>query len=97
MNTIEFIYYFAGSIFYTLLIGGFVWFIISLFRVWKCEGKINKLYTELETKINKEKERPVVTALIEGAIKKLKEEYKPKIEELERKRKFILDKLPFIK
>ncbi len=97
MTRIEFIYYFLGNIFYVLLISGFVWFVVSLFRVRNYERKINKLYNELEAKINKEKERQASMPFIEGAIKKLKEEYEPKIKELEKERKFILDKLPFIK
>jgi hypothetical protein len=86
MERIEFIYYLLGNVFYGIIIGGFVWYIISLVRAW--------LY---EKEINKEKDQPVAMPIIEGAIKKLKKDYEPKIKELERKRQFILDKLPFIK
>ncbi len=47
--------------------------------------------------INEEKKRRTSMEIINLRIKHLKEEYKPKIEELERERKFLLDKLPFIK
>lgn len=90
-------YYFLGIIISTLLISGFIWFIISLFRVQSYERKINKLYHELEIKIKQEKDKPVVMPVIEGRIKNLKEGYEPKIKTLERNRQFILDKLPFIK
>jgi len=97
MARIELIYYISGSILYILLIGGFLWFVISLFRVWNYERKINKLYSELEVQIEEEKNRLVSMPIIEGRIKKLKEDYKPRIKGLERKRQFILEKLPFIK
>ena len=72
-------------------------YVLSLIKVMCYERKINNLYKELENKIQKEKERAVAMPFIEGAIKNLKEEYEPKIKELERKRRFILQKLPFIK
>jgi len=97
MERIEFIYYLLGNIFYVLIIGGFVWYIITLIRAWLYEKEINKLYDELREKIKKEKERRAAMPNIELSIKNLKEEYDPKIKELERKRQFILDKLPFIK
>jgi len=97
MTTIELIYYIAGSILYILLILGFIWFIINLFRVWDYERKLNKLHSELEFKTEQEKGRLASMPAIERRINNLKENYKVKIEELERKRKFILDKLPFIK
>jgi len=97
MERMEFIHYLLGNIFYGLMILGFVWYIISLIRIWLYERKINKLYKELETGINKERQRKAPMAFIEGAIKKLKEDYEAKIEESKRKRRFILDKLPFVK
>jgi hypothetical protein len=97
MTCLEFIYYLSTSILSILIIGGFIWFVISLFRVYGYEKGINKLYIELEDKIDKEKKRPAPMCFIKGRIEKLKTEYEPKIKELERKRQFILDKLPFIK
>ena len=61
------------------------------------EKQINKLYKEKEEKIEKERRSTKLTAHIEGAIKNIKEEYNPKIEELERKRRFLSDKIPFLK
>ena len=97
MTKIELIYYISGGTIYILLIGGFAWFVISLFRVRNYEREINKLYSELEIKIEQEKDRLASMPAIERRIKNLKEGYELKIKELERKRKFILDKLPFIK
>ena len=71
--------------------------IILLFVFLEYEKQINKLYEEKEEKIEKERRSTKLTAHIEGAIKNIKEEYKPKIEELERKRRFLLDKVPFLK
>ena len=61
------------------------------------EKQINKLYKEKEDKINKERESTKLTMHIEEAIKNIKEEYEPKIEELERKRRFLSDKISFLK
>ena len=97
MVKIELIYYISGSILYVLLIGGFIWFVLSLFRVWNYERKINKLYDELEDKTEKEKDRLASMPAIERRIKNLKENYGVKIKKLERERRYILDKLPFIK
>jgi len=90
-------YYCLGIIVSILLIIGVIWFILSLFRIKNYERKINKLHSELEVKIEQEKDKPVSTPVIEGRIKNLKENYEPRIKELERNKKFILDKLPFIK
>ena len=70
---------------------------IILIDLPKYEKQINKLYNEKENKIKKERESTKLTMHIEGAVKNIKEEYNPKIEELERKRKFLLDKIPFLK
>lgn len=69
----------------------------SLFRVMWYERKINQLNDELEEKIKYEKSQPVAMSVINGRIEKFKAMYEPKIARLERKRRFILDKLPFIK
>lgn len=97
MPKIEFIYYFSGIAFYVLLTGGFIWFIVSLFQVRSYERKINELHKELEAKIDNEKERLASLSIIEDRIKIIKEEYNPRIKELERNRRFILGKLPFIR
>jgi len=81
---------------------GFIIIIIvclALRALWLYEKKINFLYKERDKKIEEEKERMKgrLTGILEAKIKNLEEEYNPKIEELERKRRFILEKLPFIK
>ena len=63
----------------------------------KYEEQINKLSKEKREEIEEESKSTKTTAHIEGAIKNIKEEYNPKIEELERKRRFLLDKIPFLK
>jgi len=94
MSRLEFIYYLSTSI---LIISGFVWFVINLFCVWRYERKINGLHNELNNRIREEKDRLTSMSIIEARIKKLHEEYGPEIEELERRRRFILEKLPFVK
>lgn len=69
----------------------------SLARVMWYERKINQLNDELEEKSEHEKNQPVAMPVINGRIEKLKAVYDPKIARLERKRRFILDKLPFIR
>jgi len=75
----------------------FIVFKIVLIDLPKYEKQINKLYKEKEEKIEKERKSGILTICIEGAVKNIKEEHEPKIEELERKRKFLLDKIPFLK
>ena len=86
------------EILYTFGIIGGVILVIFLIKVWLYERKINFLHKERNRKIEAEKERMkgYLTSILETKIKILKKEYNPKIEELERKRRFILDKLPFI-
>ena len=91
------VYHFLEIIVDILIISGFIWVIISLFRIKSYERKINELYSELEVKTEQEKDKLASMPAIERRIKNLKEDYELKIKELERKRKFILDKLPFIK
>jgi len=97
MNCLEFIYYISATILNILIISGLVWFVVNLFKARNYEKKIKGLYKELEVNIDEEKKRRTSMEIINLRIKYLKEEYKPKIEELERERKFLLDKLPFIK
>ena len=97
MCEIESIYHISSIILNIIIIGGLVWFISGLFKAHGYEIKIIELYKELELKIENQKERRGPMEIINLRTKHLKEEYKPKIENLERKRRFILDKLPFIK
>lgn len=69
----------------------------SIARVMWYERKINQLNDELEEKIEYEKSQPVAMPVINGRIEQYKIVYEPRISELERKRRFILDKLPFIR
>lgn len=91
------VYHFLEIIVNILIIGGFIWFIISLFRIKSYERKIHELYRELEVKIEDLKHKNITQNQADGWKKKFNEEYDIKIKELERKRRFILDKLPFIK
>lgn len=77
--------------------GGLIWFIITLFKVRNYERKIAGLYKDLELRIDEEKKRKASMDIINIRIQYLREKYRPNIEELERRRRFILDKLPFIK
>ena len=70
---------------------------IVLIDLPKYEKQINKLYEEKEEKIEKERKRNRSSEFHKGIIEKIEKEYKPKIEELERKRRFLLDKIPFLK
>lgn len=83
---------------------GFTGLIISILvcyaltRVVIYEGKINYLYRVKKGEIEKtKKEPPRAKPYIDGDIKNIEEKYNPQIEELERKRRYILEKLPFIK
>lgn len=58
----------------------------------KLEEDIEKLYTDRDEQIKLEKTRPVAMQYIHGRIEKIIQEYKEKIEPLERKRKYIVDR-----
>lgn len=84
----------------SIIIGGIIVgvYIVSLILVMFYEREINKLEEQKQNEINKIRNRSGVDMFfVEGTIKKINEEYSPKIEKLERKRRFILEKLPFIK
>lgn len=73
-------------------------YIVSLLRVIIYERKINKLNRNKQKEIEDVKNRPGIGMnFLNGTIKRIEEKHLPKIEELERKRRFILEKLPFIK
>mgnify|MGYP000918198253 CR=1 FL=1 len=80
----------VGIIIASLYFGG-------LARVMWYEKKINQLHAELEEKIEYERSQPQSMVSINGRIDRWKMIYEPKISELERKRRFILDKLPFVR
>ena len=84
------ILFYVGIAIVAIYLGG-------LIRVVFYERRINKLHSELNEKIEKEKQRCVVLSDITAGINKLKDNYSVQIDDLERKRRFILDKLPFLK
>lgn len=96
MPQIKSIYYTLDVILNSLVIIGFIWFLVQLVRLKYYERRIDQTYEELENKRAQEKERKVAMPTIEKSISHLEEDYQPKIEKLERKRKFILDKVPFV-
>jgi len=83
------------------LVGIFLTFIYicSLMRIKYFEYKINNLHKEKKSKIASEsgQGRGIPLAIIQGKQNKISIEYDKEIETLERKRRFILEKLPFIK
>lgn len=83
----------------SFLVGGVIVlvYIVSLIRVMNYENKINKLHKNKRGEIEQIKSRPVSMSIINGRIGQVEEKYKPEIEKLERKRRFILEKLPLIK
>lgn len=83
----------------SIIIGGVITmiYVISLVRVIIYENKINKLEAQEQNAIDKIRIRTGVTiSFAEAEIKNINEKYGPKIEKFNRKRRFILDKLPFI-
>lgn len=59
--------------------------------LYNLQGEIEKLYFDRDLKIKAEKDRPVAMPFIEGRIKNIIEEYQGKIEQLERRRKYIIE------
>lgn len=81
---------FLFLIFFFITIGNFI-------KVYCLERKINALYKEKEERIKKQKESVTSFYIMNGELARIEGEYKQKIEPIERKRGFILDKLPFFK
>lgn len=81
------------------VIGGVIGFIYigSLVRVMWYERKINKLNDDLGEKIEYERRQPQSMVTIDGRINHLKTVYDPKKQITDLERRFILEKLPFIK
>lgn len=101
MTKIEFIYYLTSSIFFVLLIILFVCFLIGLICIWWYERKIlvlKRKINNLPKQIKKRIQDHLVNQkqferIVESERKSLIEE----LEMLEIKRRFLLDKLPFVK
>jgi hypothetical protein len=91
------VYHFLEIIVDILIIGGFIWFFINFRRLKSCEKEIEKLTRERNIKIEQLKHKDITQSQADGEKERFNEEYDVQIKELERKRRFILDKLPFIK
>lgn len=72
-------------------------YVIGLVRVFFFEKKLNKLHRGKQKEIDDVRSKPVTMQTIEGQTKRIIENYEPVISELERRRRFLLDKLPFFK
>ena len=75
-----------------IISGFFIYYFLKLF--WY-EHRINEEYKDMQQEIDLEKAHD--GQAIQEKVKAIKDRYTPVIEELERKRRFILEKLPFIK
>jgi len=75
----------------------FLVYMVGLARVIWLERQINKISDKMDENIQVEKDRPVPMKLMEGSIKNIKNENEPELRKLERKRKFTLEKLPFLR
>ncbi len=71
--------------------------VMSYVRVVIIERDLKIKYKELNNAIEAEKQKPVLQSIMDGRILQIKEKNKFIFEELERKRRYILDKIPFIK
>lgn len=69
----------------------------GLIRLFIYERKLNQLYKKLEVDVSNAKQMGETISFAEGEVAKAREIIRPQIEELERKRRFLLDKLPLIK
>lgn len=72
-------------------------FVISIIRVWFLEFKINRLYKKRDEDTARERKRFASRGTIQLGVDKIRETTQTEIDVLERKRRFILDKLPFLK
>lgn len=86
-----------SKLFYIFVVFGGIYWIVSIIRIFNLERRINKMYEEQNKKINKIKNQPVAMPIINGQIAKVKEDNLSELEELQRKRKFILDKIPLLR
>lgn len=73
------------------------WYIINIVRVWLYERQINKICNARDKEIQRIKRSGETISFVEGSIKTEKEKWQSKLDELERKRRFILDKLPLLR
>jgi hypothetical protein len=74
------------------------WIFINLLRVMCYEIKIENLEKERQKEINEIKIKTgQAIDFVEGQIRRVNENYNPVIDNIRRKRNFILDRTPFIK
>lgn len=86
------------SIFWTILVAIFtVLYWVNFARIYFLEREINRLYEERDKKVKEIRTAPIATNVIEGKTRMALRNYNEQIEPLERKRKFIIEKLPFLK
>ena len=86
------------SIFWTIIAFIFsIMFWVNFIRVFFIERKIKKLYSERDAKISEIRKSTGLTSTVEGMSKQEMRNFNEQIEPLERKRRFILDKLPFLR
>lgn len=86
-----------SKLFYVFVVLGGLYWIVSIIRVFRLEGKINKIYEKQNNKISEIKNQAIAMPVINGQIARVKEDNLPELEELQRKRKFILDKIPLLR
>ena len=71
-------------------------YIAGIFLVWRYHRQKERIIVELETK-SKGEFTGQTKSFAEGRIGEIKEAARPQLEKLERKQRFILDILPFIR
>lgn len=85
------------SIFWSVLAIVFtILYWINFVRICFLERKINKFYNERDDKVKEIRKSTGLTTTIEGKSNQVLRDYNDQIEPLERKRKFIIEKLPFL-
>ncbi|HYC79641.1 MAG TPA: hypothetical protein VEC17_01290 [Candidatus Binatia bacterium] len=62
-------------------------------KLQEIEKEIEKLYAEQQEKIEQENLRVVAMPFIEGAQKRIREDYSARIQTLERQRKFLIERV----
>jgi len=72
-----------------------IYVVVNFFRVLILETKINKLEDEKINKITEIRNQPITLNQVKGQSEKKDRDFEEKIQPLKRKRKFILEKLPF--
>jgi hypothetical protein len=83
--------------FYVLVFMGGLYWVVAIIRVFTIERKINKIYEKQNKRIGEIKNQPIAMSVINGQIARVKEDNVSVLEELQRKRRFILDKIPLLR